>query len=53
MNISISQIANGFVIAISSPKGNTAVYCKTFDEVIEHLKELGTPPTNVAEMPRN
>lgn len=53
MNINISQITNGFVLAISVPnKGQTAIYCATFEEVIGQLQTLVAPPSNVTEMPK-
>jgi len=52
MNITISQITNGWIIAISSPKGNSAMHVSTFDDVIEQLKEINTPPSNTTILPR-
>lgn len=50
MNITINQITNGFIIAISTPKGNMAVYVKDFDGVIEELQKFGEQPSNVTQM---
>ena len=45
MNINITQITNGFIIAVAGPKGQSAIYCKTYAEVLEQLKEIGSVAT--------
>lgn len=50
MNITISQITNGFVIAIASPKGQSAIYAATWDDVMQHLAELKSAPPNAVPM---
>jgi hypothetical protein len=53
MNINISQITNGFIVAISVPnKGQSAIHYASFDEVLKALAELIDPPSNVTEMPK-
>ena len=53
MNITISQIQNGFIVAIATPKGQSAVYCATFEEVVKQLQDMASAPNNVSELPRN
>ena len=52
MNISITQITNGFVVAVQTPKGNFATYCKTFDEVVVELQKMNEEPPNVESISR-
>jgi hypothetical protein len=47
MNITISQISNGWVVAIAHPKGNSAIYCVDYDKVLEELSTLNEKPDNV------
>lgn len=55
MNIQISQISNGWVITVAHrTKGQYAIYCEIFRDVVEHLaeldKEMQSVPSNVVPM---
>jgi hypothetical protein len=52
MNITINQITNGWIVAIASPKGQTATFCENYEAVIKLLMEIAKPADNVAELPR-
>jgi len=52
MNIQITQISNGFLVAIAkSPTEQMAIYVETFPQVLDQLREISTPPENVAKLP--
>ena len=53
MNINITQITNGFIVAIASPKGQTATHCVDYEAVIKLLMDIGKAPENVESLPRN
>ena len=40
MTIQITKIINGWLVAITSPKGQSAVFYTTFAEVLTNLHEL-------------
>ena len=42
MNITINKIMNGWLVALSSPKGQSALFYATFAEVLTNLHELET-----------
>ena len=56
MKIQIEKITNGWILSIANPKGQSAIFCEDFDDVIEQLKsinkEMKTPPSNVTGLPR-
>ena len=52
MNIQISQITNGFIVAIAVPEGQTATHFKTFGEVVTFLGSIEKKPENVTELPK-
>jgi len=40
MNITLTKIMNGWIVAITSPKGQSALFYATFAEVLTNLHEL-------------
>lgn len=56
MQINISQIVNGWIVTLVGPQGQSPMYCKTYEEVLEQMKEVGQrmavqPPTSPSRIP--
>jgi hypothetical protein len=50
MNINITQITNGFIVAIQAPRGQSAEFFPTFDAVVAHLASIASnKPDNDGE----
>ena len=51
MNISITQIVNGFIVAIQSPEGQQAQYFPTLNSVVQYLSTISEKKVPITLIP--
>lgn len=50
MNITITQISNGWVVTIANPKGQVAIYKEFLPEIIEELNKIQQEPPSTSDL---